>query len=229
MLRSSVESDFIQALLNAVRRHGCADREPVITKNRTGRAGGRGDSYSSGLAAEDRAVIFKTVRQGVGERLGHQDDDLHGPWSNALSGAVGALASVAAVTPMASRSSRGPDRPAKHGRTPCSWLVVGQQVWVPCFMRLLAMVASQDSYSRLIPGRFWLVLGADRTPPGESNSDMRAARSFRDRHRAQTRGVSGRSRRTFNPYLAHRPRRLGRAVGTREQDRARGARHGPEI
>ncbi|HWL21195.1 MAG TPA: glutamine synthetase [Bradyrhizobium sp.] len=147
MLRSSVESDFHQALLKL-----CDDMDVPIEGLHTETGPGVLEAaihYSDALAAADRAVIFKTFAKVWAERQGKMMTFM-AKWSNAYPGQSGHLH-------LSLRDADGEPvfheagRPGNMSDT-MRWFVGGQQALLP---EVLAMVASTvNSYSRLIPG-FW--------------------------------------------------------------------------
>jgi glutamine synthetase len=147
MLRSSVESDFYQALLKL-----CDEMDMPIEGLHTETGPGVLEAaikHTDALAAADRAVIFKTFAKVWAQRRGKMMTFM-AKWSNAYPGQSGHLH-------LSLRDGEG--KPAFHesGRPgsmsdTMRWFVGGQQALMP---ELLAMVASTvNSYSRLIPG-FW--------------------------------------------------------------------------
>src|SRR5271155_1452595 len=146
MLRSSVESDFYQALLKL-----CEDMDMPLEGLHTETGPGVLEAaiqYTDALAAADRAVIFKTFAKVWAERQGKMLTFM-AKWSNSYPGQSGHLhLSLRAGDKAAFFEAGRPENMSDVMR----WFVGGQQALMP---ELLAMVAATvNSYSRLIPG-FW--------------------------------------------------------------------------
>src|SRR5258707_11098969 len=172
MLRSSVESNFYQALLKL-----CDEMDMPIEGLHTETGPGVLEAaikHTDALAAADRAVIFKTFAKVGAQRRGKMMTFM-AKWSNAYPGQSGHLH-------LSLRDGEGKSpfhesgRPGSMSDT-MRWFVGGQQALMP---ELLAMVASTvNSYSRLIPG-FWAPTDATwgienrtcalRVIPGSSSS-----------------------------------------------------------
>ena len=189
MLRSSVESEFCQALLKLAR-----DMDTPLEGLHTETGPGVLEAaieYSDALSAADRAVIFKTFSKVLAQRQGKMLTFM-AKWSNAYPGQSGHL--HLSLTDDKGNPAFYQERKPGGMSDTMRWFVGGQQALMPEF---LAMVASTvNSYSRLIPG-FWAP--TDATWGIENRTcALRVVPGSRSSQRVEYRVAAA----DINPYLA---------------------------